>query len=340
MSEININYFCFLFILAMCGDGANDCGALKAAHVGVSLSEAESSVASPFTAKEANISCIPKIIREGRAALVTSFGVFKFMLCYSLTELTSVMILYEIDANLMSIEFLFIDIFLILNFASVFGKTKAYTGPLFKTPPMTSLMSFLPLASIIWQLCIIIAFQVGVFYLIQSYSWFKPFKYDPTQEHYRCYENYAVYCLSMFQYIILAVVFSKGHPYRKAIYTNTIFTLSLIATTIICIYITVYPSEWLQNLFELKLPPQFDGRTVILFLAIANFICSFFAENIIVDVFLKKLLLSRKRYLMINDKKQQETQTVWPISEYDRTTNTAAVIVSESERNKCFTTKL
>jgi len=35
--------------VGMCGDGANDCAALKAASVGISLSEAEASIAAPFT---------------------------------------------------------------------------------------------------------------------------------------------------------------------------------------------------------------------------------------------------------------------------------------------------
>lgn len=67
------------YTVLMCGDGANDCAALKAADVGISLSEAEASVAAPFTTTTADIGCVVEVIKEGRAALVTSFSCFKYM---------------------------------------------------------------------------------------------------------------------------------------------------------------------------------------------------------------------------------------------------------------------
>jgi len=69
----------FNITVGMCGDGANDCAALKEAHVGLSLSEAEASIAAPFTTSIYEIKMFINLLSEGRCALVTSFQSFKWM---------------------------------------------------------------------------------------------------------------------------------------------------------------------------------------------------------------------------------------------------------------------
>jgi len=86
--------------IGMCGDGANDCGALKAAEVGISLSEAEASIAAPFTSTVQDISCVITLLREGRCAMTTSFQAFKFIELYSLIQFFSCTMLYTVNAAL------------------------------------------------------------------------------------------------------------------------------------------------------------------------------------------------------------------------------------------------
>jgi len=275
----------------MCGDGANDCGALKAAHTGISLSEAESSVASPFTSRKASIECVVRVIREGRAALVTSVGIFKFMAGYSLVQFVSVIMLYSIDNNLSDFQYLYIDLFTISLFAFAISRTPAYEGPLVKQRPETSLVSPLPLISLIGQLAISIAVQLISFIAVRHNDWFEPF--DPEVKSPESYENYAVFSISALQYIIIALVFNKGPPYRQGLQSN--WCLSIISVVMIAftVYLCISPFEILRSKFELKIPPDDYFFYVILALGLLNLVLAVIHEKILCDRWLVKFLSSR-----------------------------------------------
>ena len=145
--------------VAFCGDGANDCGALKAAHVGLSLSNAESSIAAPFTSSTKSVHAMVDLVREGRAALVSSVASFKFMAMYSLTQLISVLRLYQVNATLTDGMFLWVDLFLVLPFVVTMSQTSAATS-LSRLRPQGRLVSPAVLASIIGQVLLVILVQM------------------------------------------------------------------------------------------------------------------------------------------------------------------------------------
>ncbi|RLU24127.1 hypothetical protein DMN91_004336 [Ooceraea biroi] len=282
------------YYVAMVGDGANDCGALKAAHTGISLSDTESSVASPFTSRETNISCVLTVIREGRAALVTSFGIFKYMAAYSLTQFISVMLLYSIESNLTDIEFLYIDLFIISLFAFFFGRTQAYEGPLVKMAPLNSLISTSPILSLITQLLIVAIFQYMSLWHVQQMPWFVPFNATVAEnkDDVGCLENYTVFIVSSMQYIILAVAFSKGPPYRKSLFTNYGLLSSFVILSLFSIYLAVCPFKKLVDWFELVLPDDLGFRFILVGYGVMNFVISLLIEYLFVEY----LMFSKLRY--------------------------------------------
>ncbi|RQM23089.1 hypothetical protein B5M09_005689, partial [Aphanomyces astaci] len=96
-----LNQYVSGLITAMCGDGTNDVGALKRAHVGISIINTpdddhrpspssssphphvvkfgDASIASPFTSKQPSIHATAQILCQGRCTLVTTVQMYKIL---------------------------------------------------------------------------------------------------------------------------------------------------------------------------------------------------------------------------------------------------------------------
>lgn len=98
------------------------------------------------------------------------------------------------------------------------GRTES-SKLLAREPPPSSLIGLAPLLSLFFQVILIVGFQFAAVMLLWRQPFYQPANTDDPEELV-CQDNFAVFAVSVFQYITLAVVFSKGSPYRKPIYTN------------------------------------------------------------------------------------------------------------------------
>ncbi|KAI9721463.1 MAG: hypothetical protein M1812_002225 [Candelaria pacifica] len=268
----SIDYCC-----GFCGDGANDCGALKAADVGISLSEAEASVAAPFTSRVFDVSCVPQVIREGRAALVTSFSCFKYMSLYSAIQFTSVSFLYASASNLGDFQFLFIDLILILPIAIFMGWTGPYPT-MSRKRPTASLVSRKVLTPLLGQVAICILTQLIALEVVRKQSWFLPPRLNQEKSNIVNSENTTLFLVSCYQYTLSAIVLSVGPPFRQSMASNLPFVVTIVVAFLFSSYLLFDPAHWLFDFMELT-SMSMGFRIFLLSLATAAFALSWLSEK-------------------------------------------------------------
>ena len=139
--------------------------------MGISLSEADASIAAPFTSSIANITCVLEVLREGRCSIVTSFQAFKYMASYSLIQFISCLVLSAIGSYVGDMQFLWIDLFIVLPLAFASEYTGAYTK-LSKKLPENALLSFPVIFSLLFQTVVNLFFQVFGLLFLRTQSWF------------------------------------------------------------------------------------------------------------------------------------------------------------------------
>ncbi|XP_043853629.1 probable cation-transporting ATPase 13A4 isoform X1 [Dromiciops gliroides] len=291
------------YFVGMCGDGANDCGALKMAHAGISLSEQEASVASPFTSKAPNIECVPHLIKEGRAALVTSFCMFKYMALYSMIQYVGVLLLYWKTNSLSNYQFLFQD----LAITTLIGITMSLNGAYPKLVPYRPpgrLVSPPLLLSVLLNVLFSLVMHILGFTLVRKQPWYSATdvfsacslpkgnisrtatspmisgKTDP--DSFMSYENTTIWFLGTINCIIVALVFSKGKPFRQPIYTNYIFVLVLGIQVGVCIFLLFANIPDLYQRMDLVCTPTLWRVSLVIMLAV-NLILSLIVEEVITE---------------------------------------------------------
>lgn len=286
-------------IVAMCGDGANDCGALKAAHVvrggvvrararamrvrspalcvtlplpsvqGLSLSQAEASIAAPFTSAEPNISAAVELIRQGRCALMTSVQCFKYMVVYSMLQFFAVSILYNFNSNYADLMYLWIDMFLVFPLAIVMARTEPY-ATLHPGQPPTKLLSLPIFLSVFGLMAIQLAAMLAAYFWLTTQSWFVPLHPDPHSLNFLCFETTTIFLVNMFQYISVCIAYNMSYRFRRVWVTNLWLLIGLIVLTALCGIMLMWPLPFLQQYIFIYMALPMDFRWQLLLFIVGN----------------------------------------------------------------------
>ena len=246
--------------------------ALKTAHVGVSLSESEASIAAPFTYSRPNIGCVPLLLCEGRSSLITSFQLFRFMAMYSMIQFTATILLYFSQSNFGNWQFLMQDLVVVFPLTLFMGATRA-SHTLGVKRPSGNLLSARNVLSVLAHIATCCAFQVYVHATVSLQPGYV--NLATSEEGPRTWETTSMYYFVLFQYITMAALFSLGRPWKRFVLTNfkfAVWTAVALAAAVVSLLLStdLGPSGANVFLYRDDVPLTWEWRVRLLALVALN----------------------------------------------------------------------
>ena len=274
-------------VTLMCGDGTNDVGSLKRAHIGIALINKEETaeekkdnkaryrrammedvstvgdacIAAPFTYKYESIKSVPYVLRQGRCTLVTTLQMYKILAINGVMLAYALSVLYQLGLKSGDFQSAVFGIpiafyFFLISRAQPLRKLQPYRPP-------TSIFEPSQISSVAVQFIVHLS---GLIFLTNlSYRYTNPADIaKPDSEFKPSVMNTVVFLYLAFVDATNFLLNYQGEPFMESIWNNKILIRVLLVHMGIVLVAAFDLSADLRWLLELhELPEGFPNMALI-----------------------------------------------------------------------------
>lgn len=254
--------------VGFCGDGANDCSALKKAHVGLSLTQTEASIAAPFSTTIPDISAVSVLLLEGKCCLETAVQNFQFITFCALSQFFGQIILYYFESDFPNGHYYYMDLVVVFVFIFLISRI----GPKLKLTsefPRGDLLNFQVLIRLTVFLCLHLAALIVSIVIIREISFFKEQADITGGSGFGSEDYFFTHCIFIFivvswAYMASVLVFGSRAKFKARIFNNQ---LMLVYLALNVFFILVFP--WINEITLPEYPRNSLGFWVVYYLQYA-----------------------------------------------------------------------